>query len=189
MPRLCRKIGLLWIWIAVFSIPALVSMSTVEERSFDDALTILESAVESGDYTPVSDLIHEDHPVNIAGTEFSGNIFSQQSLRRNSCEFEIFDNGEITSVRTTLENFLWGDDGLFASLENVTLTHYEFVDRDEIQDDAIIHRWEHGELETAVVAVDDYTFNLYVLPEMRWRLTFERFDGDWYLTAIAARAG
>ena len=112
----------------------------------------------------------------------------KKHLCRNSHDFEIFDDGEFITVNTTLENFLWGENGLFTALENVTLTHYEVVDRDLIQDDVLLERWEHGELETAVITADDFTNYLYILPEMKWRLTFEKIDGKWYLTAIALRA-
>ncbi len=155
--------------------------------TFDDALIVLNIAIELDDLDALESLVNPDLGLDIAGQVIDTGNFQRDIHDRSDREFEIFRDGDFEPVKSSFEEYLWGDDGVFTLIKEVTLSHYEIITREELSGIAVIERWEHGELEAAVVSDEAHLYNVYILPDLEWRITFTRVDESWYLTGIAAR--
>jgi len=155
--------------------------------TFDDALSVLNLALELDDIDALESLINPDLGLDVAGQVLDVAEFQTDIHNRSERLFDIFSDGEYISTKSSFEEFLWCEDGALTIINETTLTHYEIIDREELDGVALIERWEHGELEAAVVADEPHLYNVYILPDLKWRITFTKIDDTWFLSGIAAR--
>lgn len=168
----------------------LVPPASAGAETFDDALAILNIAIADNDMDALESLINPDLGLAVGGHFIGGDDFVKGINDVTIRELQVYTDDGLDFIDMSVEEFLWGDDeweGAFIAIDGITLSHYETVDREEIQSDSLIERWEHGELETAVVHGDENLNHVYILPEMIWRLIFVEIDDLWYLSDIDAR--
>jgi len=156
-------------------------------ETINDALSVVDVALQNDELDAIETLLNPDLGIEIASVSVAADEFIAMSHDSEIHELVIYGEDEFTTCKTSLENFFWGDDGLFTVMHDVTMSHSMVIERDELFSDATIALWEHGELETAIVMDDADTAYIYILPEMTYRLTFVNPDGLWYLTGIDAR--
>jgi hypothetical protein len=179
-------IGILLIVAFVsFLFPAYLHAAGTE--SIDDALSVIDVALQNDELDAIETLLNPDLGIEIASVSVAADEFISMSHDTETRELIFYGDDEFAVHKTSLEDFFWSDVGLFNAMRSVTMSHSMVIDHDELLSDATIALWEHGELETAIVMNDPDTAYVYILPEMKYRLTFVNPDGLWYLTGIDAR--
>ena len=158
-------------------------------ESFDDAVSVLNVAVENDDMDAIVSLLHEEIGLDVAGNVIQAESFPDSIYDPSDRDFVFVTRDGTTVHEMSFEDFFRGNEseGVFTRIDEVNLTHYIEIDRDELFDDATMALWEHGELECAVVNRDEGFRHLYIFPDLTYRLSFEEIDGFWYLTRISAR--
>jgi hypothetical protein len=156
-------------------------------ESFEDAVEVLDVAVRNNDLDAIGSLLHEDLGLEVAGQIISTGTFSDLMRDTSMREFTCITEDGITSYESNFKDLLWGDEGVFTGIDEVDLTHFLEIERDDLFDEATMALWEHGELECAVVDQGEGWMHLYIFPDLKYRLSFEEIDGNWYFIQVAVR--
>ncbi len=186
MKKLLRQILVLSLLsLSVWMIPTTSYADGAE--TFADAVTILDTALETGESTKIADLIHPDNGLDILGQDVAADEFLALMLDDDTRTFEVYKGGGMVPTESSFFTLLWEPGGAFRDADDVALAHFEIVNRDELLSEEITFRWEHGELETAVVVDNEEVHHLYILPDISWRFSFTEIEGSWFFTGIALR--
>jgi len=170
--------------LCMISSPALAGGA----ETIEDALSVVDIALETEDYDALDSIINPDYGLNVGGYVIYPNELEGIVNDETERDFEFVTADGIELAETSFAYFLWGDNGAFTEMNNVTMAHFMEIDRDELPDDSTMEMWEHGEFEVAVVEDDENTVHVYIFPDLLYRVTFQSIDELWHITAIAARA-
>ena len=118
-----RPVAICFLLLSISLLFCPVHLHAEGAETIDDALSVIDLALENDEPDAIQSLISTGVGVEIAGISVAADEFIVMSHDTEPRELTLYGEEELITRKSSLEEFLWGDYGAFTVMRDVTMSH------------------------------------------------------------------